>query len=170
MKILYTNRLFLRTWEDDDFTFARSLWGDPDVMMFLGGALSDEKVLEKMRSEMACLEKHDIQYWPIFEQKSNEFVGCCGLRPWAYTPPEGHEIGFHLVKAKWGCGYASEIAGAVVEHAFETLNFSMLRAGHHPQHENSKKVLEKLGFQYVDDVFYKPTGLMHPTYQLRRPS
>jgi [ribosomal protein S5]-alanine N-acetyltransferase len=43
-----------------------------------------------------------------------------------------------------------------------------LRSGHHPEHLNSKKILLKLGFQYVDEVFYKPTGLMHPTYQLRR--
>ena len=167
MRILETERLFLRMWEPNDFPLAKRLWGDPDVMTFLGGPLSDQRVVEKMRAEMLCAEKHGVQYWPIFEKETNEFVGCCGLRPWAYTPPAGHETGFALVKSKWGQGYASEISRAVVNHAFETLQLPMLRAGHHPEHRNSKKILLKLGFQYVDDVFYKPTGLMHPTYQLK---
>jgi ribosomal-protein-alanine N-acetyltransferase len=167
MRILDTGRLFLRTWELSDFPLAKSLWGDPDVMTFLGGPLSDEKILDKMHTEIACAEKHGVQYWPIFETATNEFVGCCGLRPWAYTPPEGHEMGFTLVKTKWGRGYASEIAAGVVKHAFEALQLPMLRAGHHPEHRNSKKILSKLGFQFVDEVFYKPTGLMHPTYELK---
>jgi [ribosomal protein S5]-alanine N-acetyltransferase len=168
MKILSTGRLFLRSWEENDFKLARTLWGDAAVMTFLGGPLSDEKVLEKMRAEMACQEKHGVQYWPIFEKDTNDFVGCCGLRPWAYSPPEGHEIGFHLVKTKWGQGYASEVAQGVVKHAFEKLQYTMLRAGHHPEHVNSRKILLRLGFEFVDTVFYKPTGLMHPTYKLRR--
>jgi ribosomal-protein-alanine N-acetyltransferase len=78
----------------------------------------------------------------------------------------GHELGFHLLKAKWGRGYAFEAARGVVRHGFEKLQLRMLRAGHHPDHVNSKKILLKLGFQFVDEVFYKPTGLMHPTYKL----
>jgi RimJ/RimL family protein N-acetyltransferase len=168
MKILSTERLYLRVWENDDFNFARRLWGDSDVMTFLGGALSEEKALEKMRAEMACQDKYGVQYWPIFETQGDEFVGCCGLRPWAYTPPPGHELGFHLLKTKWGRGYAFEAAQGVVKHAFEELELPALRAGHHPEHRNSKKILLKLKFQFVHEVFYQPTGLMHPTYELNR--
>jgi RimJ/RimL family protein N-acetyltransferase len=170
MKILSTNRLFLRTWEDSDVSLAKSLWGDPDVMTFLGGPLTDEKVREKMRAEMVCLEQNGVQYWPVFEEQSGEFIGCSGLRPWVYTPPEGYELGFHLLKSKWGCGYGFEVALAVVKHAFESLRFPTLRSGHHPDNVNSQKILLRLRFQSVDAVFYKPTGLMHPTYQLRRES
>ena len=168
MNILSTERLFLRTWEETDFILARGLWGDPEVMTFLGGPLNDDRVREKMKFEMDCQLKHGVQYWPIFERQTDEFVGCCGLRPWVYTPPQGHEIGFHLVKAKWGNGYAIEIAERVVQHAFETLQLPVLRAGHHPDHVNSQKILLKLGFHFVDEVFYKPTGLMHPTYELKK--
>src|SRR5207302_7469867 len=131
MEIFSTERLFLRSWEENDFELARSLWGDADVMTFLGGPLSDDKIRDKMRAEMACLDKNGVQYWPVFEKHTNEFVGCCGLRPWIYTVPEGYELGFHLVKTKWGKGYASEVAQAVVNRAFAKLQFPMLRAGHH---------------------------------------
>lgn len=166
MRILDTTRLYLRTWRTGDFPLAKTLWGDPDVMTFLGGTLSDERVMERVRAEITCVEKYGVQYWPIFESETDEFVGCCGMRPWTYTPPAGHEMGFALVKSKWGRGYASEVARGVVNLAFDKLHFPMLRAGHHPEHHSSKKILVNLGFQFVDEVFYKPTGLMHPTYQL----
>lgn len=165
--VLSTDRLVLRTWEEDDIHNARSLWGDPDVMTFLGGSLNDDKVREKLKAEMSCLERSGVQYWPIFEKRTGDFVGCCGLRPWAYTPPEGHEMGFHLIKSKWGLGYAFEAGKAVVKHAFHKLQLPVLRAGHHPEHLNSKKILVRLKFEFVDEVFYRPTGLMHPTYQLK---
>ena len=136
-------------------------------MTFLGGPLDEDRVRDKMNFEIACQEKNGIRYWPIFEKQTEEFAGCCGLRPWVYTPPEGHELEFHLVKAKWGNGYAFEVAQGVVRHAFEKLQFPVLRAGQHPDHVNSKKILLKLEFTFVDEVFYKPTGLMHPTYELK---
>jgi ribosomal-protein-alanine N-acetyltransferase len=168
MNILTTERLVLRTWEETDLILARSLWGDSDVMTFLGGPLNDDRVREKLKLEMACQELNGIQYWPVFEKQSDDFVGCCGLRPWAYTPPKGHELGFHLIKSKWGNGYAFEAARGVISHAFEDLQCGVLRAGHHPGNVNSKKVLIRLGFKFVDEVFYSPTGLMHPTFELRK--
>jgi [ribosomal protein S5]-alanine N-acetyltransferase len=57
-----------------------------------------------------------------------------------------------------------------VRHGFEKLQLRMLRAGHHPNNVNSKKILLKLEFQFANEVFYKPTGLMHPTYKLERVS
>jgi RimJ/RimL family protein N-acetyltransferase len=92
----------MRAWQERDLSLAKSLWGDPDVMTFLGGPLADEKVRDKMRAEMRaemlCLEKNGAQYWPVFEKQRGEFIGCCGLRPWVYTPPEGYELGFHLLR------------------------------------------------------------------------
>jgi [ribosomal protein S5]-alanine N-acetyltransferase len=167
MSFLETDRLWLRTWSSTDIELASQLWGDPQVMAFLGGALSRERIQEKLAFEIACQEKHEVQYWPVFEKQTEDFVGCCGLRPWTHSSLDGHEIGFHLVMAKWGRGFASEIAQAVVQHAFHTLGIHVLRTGHHPHNLNSQKILLKMGFRFVEDVFYKPTGLMHPTYELR---
>jgi len=44
-----------------------------------------------------------------------------------------------------------EASTAVVDFAFETIRAKGLSAGHHPGNVNSKKVLEKLGFQYTHD-------------------
>lgn len=59
---------------------------------------------------------------------------------------------------------------AVITHAFTTLHAAALFAGHHPHNKASQKVLQKLGFTYLADEFYAPTGLYHPSYQLFNPS
>jgi RimJ/RimL family protein N-acetyltransferase len=63
--------------------------------------------------------------------------------------PEGHELGFHLLKAKWGRRYAFEVAQGVVRHGFEKLQLPVLRSGHHPDYVNSKNILLKADYSGV---------------------
>lgn len=106
-------------------------------------------------------------YWPLFELETGEFVGCCGLKPWVHSNRPGLELGFHIVQSKWGKGFATEAARGVVSFALNELKQTDLRAGHHPQNAGSKKILTQLGFKYVEDVFFKPTALLHPSYELK---
>ena len=39
-----------------------------------------------------------------------------------------------------------------------------LFAGHNPKNSASKKLLTKIGFKFIRDEYYAPTGLMHPSY------
>ncbi len=168
MKILTSERLSIRIWEAHDIDFAMKLWGNPEVMTFIDvrGKLTREQVVEKLHSEIDCQKNHGVQYWPIFEKESQEFVGCCGLKPWVHSTQGGHEIGFHIVQEKWGKAYAHEAAKAVVNYAFEEKRLGHLMAGHHADNINSKKILLKLGFKFIEEVFFKATGLMHPSYRL----
>lgn len=107
---------------------------------------------------------YHVQYWPVFDLQTGELIGCCGLRP--YDPKNRiYEIGFHIKSQHWGKRYAFEAASAVIRYAFGNLKASNLFAGHNPNNVASKKLLEKLGFQYSHDEFYAPTGLYHPTYK-----
>ena len=141
------------------------LWGDPEVTRLIGGPLSRAQVQERLSREIATMQSHGVQYWPIFLLAMGEHVGCCGLRP--YKSAEGiYEIGVHLRKIYWGEGYAPEATRAVMQYAFNTLGVKALFAGHNPANAASRRVLEKLGFRYRHDEFYPPTGLRHPSYLL----
>ena len=61
---------------------------------------------------------------------------------------------------------AKEAAEAVIEYAFDELHAGRITAGHNPENVRSRRVIEKLGFSYTGDEFYKPTGLYHPSYEL----
>lgn len=166
-----TKRLELRSWSPGDFELALALWGDPDVTRLFGGPFSEEWVRERLQREISNLETHGFQYWPVFLLETGEHVGCCGLKPYIPTRPLSiepiHEIGFHLHKAHWGRGYGEEAARAVIHRAFQELGGRGIFAGHHPENHASRALLTKLGFQYVYDEYFPPTGLQHPGYLLR---
>ena len=52
----------------------------------------------------------------------------------------------------------------MIGYAFETLHANRLFAGHNPNNTASAGVLKRLGFIYIGDEFYAPTGLYHPSY------
>ena len=162
---LKTERLGFRKWSEEDIDLAMGLWGDYEVTKLFDsrGALSEKQVRERLRKEIDNQRKWGVQYWPIFLLKSHEHVGACGLRSHAYNV---YELGFHIRSDKWGQGYATEAARAVIRYAFVDLEVDGLFAGHHPKNDASRHLLFKLGFRYNDDEFYEPTGLMHPSYLL----
>lgn len=165
---LSTPRLQFRTWTPEDLPLARSLWGDPRVTRLIGGPFSDAGVEERLAKEISSRADHGVQYWPAFLRGSVEFVGCCGLR--ASRPAERvFEMGYQLLPRYWGRGLATEAGEAVVRHAFDTLGAAALVAGHHPENDPSRRVLQKLGFRRVGEELYPPTGRDHPVYRLDAP-
>lgn len=122
--------------------------------------------MNRLELEISNNEQFSIQYWPIFELETGELIGCCGIRPFK---EEAHtfELGCHLRKKFWGLGYASEATTAVIHYSFHVLNATRLYAGHHPDNAASEKILKRLGFCYTGRDYYEPTGLYHPSYELK---
>jgi len=164
---LKSARIGFRCWSQADLPLARELWADIEVTRFLGGPFSEDEIAQRLQREIARMNEHQFQYWPIHLLSSDEHVGCCGLRP--YRPEDQiHELGFHLRPRYWGRGLAPEAARTVIRYAFETIGATGLSAGHHPENTTSKKLLEKLGFRYTHDEFYVPLQMYLPYYLLTR--
>ena len=162
-----TTRIGFSKWTSDDLPLAKQLWGDPEVTRYIcaSGIFSPEDIAARLAKEIDNDLTYGVQYWPIFELASGELIGCCGLRPYSENI---YEIGFHLRPKFWRQGFASEAANAAIDYAFSKLNAKGLFAGHNPNNTGSKRVLGKLGFQYIRDEFYAPTGLYHPSYELKQ--
>jgi [ribosomal protein S5]-alanine N-acetyltransferase len=171
MEKFRTERLIARSWRVIDLPFAMQLWGDPAVTALIDArrGLSQSQVEDKLNTEVERERLHGVQYWALFS--NDDFVGCAGLRPWVYTPGEPNfELGFHLTRRCWGKGFATEAAGGALDYAWHRLQLPKVYAGHHPDNRASQHILiEKLGFAFIGNVFYEPTGLMHPSYVRERP-
>ncbi|HXW17047.1 MAG TPA: GNAT family N-acetyltransferase [Candidatus Acidoferrales bacterium] len=164
---LKSERLGFRCWSANDLALAMGLWGDPRVTAFIGGPFTQEKVRERLAREIREMETHGVQYWPIFLLESDQHAGCAGLRP--YRPEQKvYELGVHLCQACWGKGFAIEASRAAIRYGFDVLGADALFAGHHPDNAASRRLLSKLGFEYTHEELYTPTGLMHPSYLLRK--
>jgi RimJ/RimL family protein N-acetyltransferase len=74
-----------------------------------------------------------------------ELIGGCGIGLLRGPDPE---IGYWLGVPYWGCGYATEAARALIDHAFGTLGYERLAASARVSNPASRRVLEKCGFQW----------------------
>jgi RimJ/RimL family protein N-acetyltransferase len=168
---LKTVRLGFRCWSMDDLPLALKLWSDPETTHLIGGPFLPVEITSRLRKEIDTMSVWKVQYWPLFFLSTGEHVGCGGLRP--YKPPHKtddgvYELGFHLLPAFWGLGLPVEAGRGIITYAFESLGVKALFAGHHPANAASRRVLEKLGFAFTHEELYPPTGLLHPSYMLRR--
>ena len=160
-----TARIGFSEWTADDSELARLLWGNKDVTRYISasGEFTPEEIEKRLQKELSNNEQYHMQYWPFLSLDTGELIGCCGLRP---RQENIYELGFHLLPAFWGKGYAAEAAKAVIAYAFSDLKAKELFAGHNPYNTASRRVLQKLGFEYTGDEYYAPTGLQHPSYIL----
>jgi ribosomal-protein-alanine N-acetyltransferase len=166
---LTTGRLGFRVWRDSDIDLAMYLWGDPRVTALIDarGRLTRDQVRGLLAGEISLQENRGVQYWPIFRLEDQQFIGCCGLRPYDESS-DTLEIGAHICYRFWRHGYAEEALRAVIEFAFMTLPVSALFAGHNPANTASKLLLRKIGFTFTHYELYEPTDLEHPSYLLTR--
>jgi len=160
-----TSRLLFHQWNPAMLNYAQRLWGNPEVSRYIAthGQFSREQIQERLEQEICNQQQYQLQYWPLFTHDKH-FIGCCGLRP-RNLSQQIVEIGCHLLPEFWGLGYAAEAMIAVINYARKR-GFSKLFAGHNPQNHASQKMLQKLGFCYIGNEFYPPTGLDHPSYEL----
>ena len=161
---LTTERLGFDTWQTGLTDEARQLWGNSQVTKLISSNdYTDEQIRHRLSKEINLQESFNFQYWPIYLLEGGEFCGCCGFHP---SGEDSMELGYHLLPRYWGAGLATEAAKGAIEYAREELTPAKIVAGHHPENTSSGKVLFKLGFKRIEDQYYEPTGLMHPTYIL----
>jgi RimJ/RimL family protein N-acetyltransferase len=73
-------------------------------------------------------------------------IGGCGFEIKEGPAPE---IGYWLGARYWGKGYATEAVRALIDHAFTSLDHKALQSSVRVTNPNSRRVLEKCGFQWT---------------------
>jgi RimJ/RimL family protein N-acetyltransferase len=151
-------RLTFRSWTDKDTALAESLWCDPQVTHYFGGALTREQARARLGTERERENSLGMQYWPMFLRDTREFAGCAGLRPWQMDP-KMIEVGVHLMRSAWGLRLGEESLRAVLAYGFDTMRLTVIVAGHGLGHDNSKKLLERVGFRYTHNIMWGPKAI-----------
>jgi [ribosomal protein S5]-alanine N-acetyltransferase len=148
-----TERFVLRPFVEDDADDAFAMYGDPEVMRFLGSgdlpshpdAGYTRKVLAASITRAADLPE-GLGSWAMERKEDGRVVGAVGLSPM----PDGEiEVFYHLARAYWGQGYATEAAAAMIVHGFEDLALDRIVAYAYAANPASRNVLRKLGMNHV---------------------
>ena len=154
---LETERLILRLPRLEDAEPFAELYQDPVAMEFIGGvhpAAADDPEFP-VRMWLERWEKNGVGPLVAVRREDGVVVGRAGLHIWdtrTWTPAsyEGAgehaqpELGWALVRAHWGHGYATEAARAARDWA-RSLGIERLISVIAPANIRSQRVAEKLG-------------------------
>jgi RimJ/RimL family protein N-acetyltransferase len=151
-------RLTFRSWTGKDTALAEALWCDSEVTRFFGGAMTRQQAHDRLNMEIEREKRLGLQYWPIFFRETGEFAGCAGLRDWQMDA-EKIEAGVHLMRSAWVLRLGEEALRAVLAYGFDTLSLPIIVAGHGIGHENSQRLLERVGFGYTHNTMWGPKAI-----------
>jgi ribosomal-protein-alanine N-acetyltransferase len=164
---LRTERLLLRRWQDADRDAFAALNADPQVMAQFPALLTrpeSDFVLEQIE---AGFDRNGFGIWALQTLAAAQFLGLTGL---SVVPFEEHftpavEVGWRLLPAAWGHGYATEAANGALRFGFETIGLPEIVSFASVGNERSIAVMERLGMHRDASGDFKHP-LMDPDHRL----
>ena len=162
---LTTARLILRPWLESDAEALYKYAQDPAVGPTAGWPphTSVENSREIIRTILSAPETYAV----VLKQ-TQEPVGSIGLMfadrvHSADIQDHEAEIGYWIGVPYWGQGLIPEAVCRLLEHCFTDLHLSTVWCGHYEGNHQSRRVMEKCGFQY----HHTETGKTSPLGDIR---
>ena len=151
-----TPRLILRPWQESDsadfYEYAKV-----DGVGQMAGWMPHESI-DVSRMILRSFINHKKTF-ALELKESGKVIGSLGLEERdenvdVMPGTMGREIGYVLSKDYWGRGLMPEAVKAVIDYCFTQLDFDWLTCGHFLWNDQSRRVVEKCGFQYVKDIIH----------------
>jgi [ribosomal protein S5]-alanine N-acetyltransferase len=146
--VIETERLRLRQMTHDDAEAVMALFGDPRMLEFLNDDPVDTR--EKATGLIDWLNGHFNAHkgltWGVTLRHEDQMIGTAGWYGWDREHRRA-DIGYHILPAYWGQGYATEAAHAVVDWCFRKLDLHRIQADCTDGNIGSERVMLKCGFR-----------------------
>jgi RimJ/RimL family protein N-acetyltransferase len=147
MRIIETERLKLREFEEGDLDELAAMVGDEEQMTFYPRPKTRGEASAWINRNRVFYEEYGFGFWCLELRATSGFVGYCGIRPLSLQGAPEFEIGWHVSKTVWKRGIATEAAAAACDLALGRFGVPRLVAVIHPDHAASRRVAEKIGMQ-----------------------
>ena len=150
-----TERLRLRTWDDEDEFRFYDVMNTPAVMRWLGGLQPREEWSAGYQRLRAYERDFGFTFWIVERSSDDAILGFCGLKrvnaPGAQFPGD-IEIGWRLREDAWGKGYAKEAAIASLDLAFDRFGAPHVVAVTSAHNGPSQGLMIRLGMERREDL------------------
>lgn len=150
---LETERLLLRQFRQDDIDAYAAMLSDEETTRYIGGTGDRMDAWTRMAGALGHWQLRGYGLFAVEEKASGKFIGRIG----AYNP-EGWpaiELGWALVPAAQGKGYATEAARSCAVWMFDDLRLNEIISIIHPDNSPSIRVAERLGERLKTTWRYK---------------
>lgn len=112
-----------------------------------------------------CYDKNGLSVYGVIEKNSGQLIGAAGYN---IKDSVGEiELICHLSKKSWGKGYGTEVIRDCIEVAKQNRAVKTLYASADPKNINSTKILEKVGFQFIEMRWFEDTGQEEPYFEYK---
>jgi RimJ/RimL family protein N-acetyltransferase len=164
MTALETDRLLLRVPVPADAEPLAPMYGDPEVMRYLGEGrtLTREETERSVQRAIDGWAADGFGLFTTVRKEDEAVIGRVGLILWnpetwqtvraGGDGPTELEVGYTIGRPFWGKGYATEAAAATRDFALERLGARRLIALIIRGNDASENVARKLGFEHERDV------------------
>lgn len=141
-------RISLRWVTEDDVDALYGIFSHPEVMRYWSTPpLADRESAVTLLNEIHDgFKRRALLKWGIARNTDNALIGTTTLFNLDFNSRRA-EIGYGLGRAHWGHGYMHEALTALLNYAFDVLEFRRLEADVDPRNVASIRTVERLGFQ-----------------------
>ena len=142
--------------------------GDPISMKYYPHAFSRDEVDRWIARAMESYAANGYGLYAMALKATGQVIGDCGHVLQDVDGAKEIEIGYHVLRALQGQGYATEAARACVEYGFAKLDARKLISLIRPENTPSRRVAEKAGMKVEKETLR--SGYRHMVYSISRAS
>lgn len=171
MQTLWTPRLRLRPFTEDDAEFIVALLNDADWLRFIG----DKQVRTPADAQrylrdgpIAMVARHGHGLACIERRSDGQALGMCGLI--RRDTLDDVDLGFALLPAARGQGCALEAAQAMLAYGFDALGLRRIVAITDPANTASARVLQAAGLRFERRLPATPEKAALDLHAIARPA
>jgi RimJ/RimL family protein N-acetyltransferase len=152
-------RVHLRGLVEDDLGALFALYSDPAVLRYWSHRPwhLEAQAREYLANSQKGFAERTFLQWGMASNDGDRVIGTVTL--FGFRPEHRRcELGYALLAAHWGRGYAREALGLVLDFAFDALDLYRVEADVDPRNTGSIHLVERLGF--------KREGLLRARYHV----
>ena len=144
-----TPRLHLAPFAPEHLDDLHAMNSDPEVTRYLAGPQTRAQVKDSIERVQERWAKHGFSWWTMFLKRSETIIGAACLQNLAHKENAPLEIGWRLMTAYHGHGYATEAGQAAIDFGFDRVGVDYLCAVANSENTASQNVMRRLGMRYV---------------------
>ena len=155
---LVTPRLLLRPWQAEDLADLHDYASVPGVFETAGrphhkSLAHSQKLLDTYIQNKICFALYHLKDCRVIG--SLELHGSWAAKDARFDHLLVTELGIIISRNYWGQAIALEAAKAAIHHCFGTLGVDAVTACHFLDNHQSRRLIEKCGFSYMqEDMYY----------------
>jgi RimJ/RimL family protein N-acetyltransferase len=148
-----TARLVLRplVWNDEEAL--AQVYCDAETMLWYPAPYTRKELRERIEQQMTDYPS-GAGLLGMVEKHTGQLIGDCGVRWQEVEAAMEPEVGYHVHRERWGQGFATEAAKAMIGYAFHALGADFVISLIRPENVQSRRVAEKNGLALDRVVFW----------------